>query len=164
MTTQSMGQPSCYDWGQFGRHRLRAPSAMIVDLPIPVASGAHVWVGTLWPDERVAGGWGRAVWDVDPVRGGWCLPGHLAAGDVLEFGADTLGCPVRWFGIMDSYEPDRWVTVQGPYASPAVAWVEAQRLLAFERFLPALSSEPVAARTDRDRSCRLSADRPRRHR
>jgi len=84
---------------------------------------------------------------------------ELAAGDVIEFGADTPARPVRWFGIMDSYEPDRWATIQGPYPSPTDAWDDAQRLLALERFLPPLPTEPLRSTTSCDRT-----GRERRHR
>lgn len=70
------------------------------------------------------------------------MPLQLAAGDVLEFAADTAQAPVRWYGIMDSYEVDRWATVQGPYPHPGVAFEESQRLLALERYVPPLESEP----------------------
>ncbi len=130
-----------YDWSRRGRHRLRAPDAVIVELPVPVDATARVWVATIWPDPRVLGGWGRALWE--PAVRGWRLPLQLAAGDVIEFGADTPRRPVRWFGIMDSYDPDRWATFQGPYPHPGEAWADAQRLLALERFQPALDPSPV---------------------
>ena len=155
--------PQAYDWTQFGRHRLRAADGAIIDLPVPVGAGRHVWVATMWPDPHVDGGWARALWQPHPTTGrGWRIPLQLAAGDVLEFGADTPQQPVRWYGIMDSYEVDRWATVQGPYPHPAAAYEEAQRLLALERYVPPLESEaprPVepCRRTHRDR-------RRRRHR
>lgn len=134
-----------YDWGRFGRHRLRAPNATIIDLPVPIRGDATVWVATTWPDPARPEGWARQVWTLDPVtRRGWQLPYELAAGDVIEFGADTPAGPVRWYGIMDSYEVDRWATVQGPYPHPAPAYDEAQRLLALERYVEALNTEPPA--------------------
>ncbi|MGH9228315.1 MAG: hypothetical protein ACRD07_06195 [Acidimicrobiales bacterium] len=85
-------------------------------------------------------------WDVDPRTGrGWVLPQRLAAGDVVEFGADGPAGPLCWYGVLDSYEYDRWLTVQGPYPSPAAAYDDAQRLLALDRFLPALDSKPPHA-------------------
>ena len=97
------GQP-VYDWTRFGRHRLRAPDAVIVDLPVPVAAARQVWVATVWPDSRVAGGWARLAWEVDQdTQRGWRLPMQLAAGDVLEFGADTptpAGAVVRDHGLL----------------------------------------------------------------
>ena len=85
--------------------------------------------------------------------GARATPAWLAApdrssplGDVIEFGADTPARPVRWFGIMDSYELDRWATIQGPYPTPTDAWHDAERLLALERFLPPLPTEPPRAR------------------
>lgn len=135
--------PPHYDFTRLGRHRLRAPNGAIIDLPVPILPGAHVWVATIWPDPNAPGGWGRQVWNRDPVTGrGWQLPHQLAAGDVLEFGADAPVGPVRWYGIMDSYEVDRWATVQGPYEHPGTAHDEAQRLLALERRAEPLSADP----------------------
>ena len=134
-----------YDWGRFGRHRLRAPDGAIIDLPVSTAGATAVWVATVWPDPHVPGGWARQIWAVHPTSGGgWRLPLQLAAGDVLEFGADKPSGPVRWYGIMDAYEVDRWATVQGPYPRPAAAYEDAQRLLALERFQPAIRPEPRA--------------------
>lgn len=97
-----------------------------------------MWVATVWPDPHAAGGWARQLWDVHPTTGrGWRLPLQLAAGDVLAFAADTPAGLVRWYGIMDGYELDRWATVQGPYPNPSAAHDHAQRLLALERFQPA---------------------------
>jgi hypothetical protein len=130
-----------YDYARFGRHRLRAPNAAIIDFPLTVAAASMVWVATVWPDLHVAGGWARQLWTADPATGhGWQLPLQLAAGDVVEFGADTPEGPVRWYGIMDSYEVDRWATVQGPYPHPSAAYDDAQRLLAQERYVEALST------------------------
>lgn len=149
-----------YDWTHHGRHRLRAPDGVIVDLPVPVDAMSRVWVATIWPDQRVPGGWDRAVWEA--AGRGWRLPHQLAAGDVVEFGADTPSQPVRWFGIMDSYEPDRWATLQGPYPSPLDAWNDAQRLLALERFLPSIPVEP--AQTERHQNYGRRGRHPRRSR
>lgn len=158
--------PPHYDFTRLGRHRLRAPNGAVIDLPVPVLPGARVWVATIWPDPQAPGGWGRHVWALDPVTGrGWQLPHQLAAGDVLEFGADAPVGPVRWYGIMDSYEVDRWATVQGPYEHPAAAYTEAQRLLALERFVEPLSADspqPVEA-SDVERRHRRD-HRPRRGR
>jgi hypothetical protein len=154
--------PAPYDWNRRGRHRLRAPDGVVIDLPVPVAVNARVWVATIWPDDRVAGGWARAMWESDPIGRGWRLPMQLAAGDVIEFGADTPTRPIRWFGIMDSYEPDRWATIQGPYTTPADAWRDAQRLLALERFLPTLPTDPPKVHAVSERTGR--EHRHRRHR
>ena len=89
---------------------------------------------------------------------------QLAAGDVIEFGADTPTRPVRWFGIMDSYERDRWATFQGPYPTPADAWYDAQRLLALERFLPALPTDPPKADDASERTLRAHRHPRYRHR
>lgn len=153
-----------YDWSRFGRHRLRAPDGAIVDLPVPTAGAVSVWVASLWPEPYApGGGWGRELWALVRVGGrGWRLPMHLAAGDVLEFGADTAEQPVRWYGIMDSYEVDRWATVQGPYPDPAAAYEDAQQLLGLERFLPALETQSTLSS---ERCQRHHHDHPkRRHR
>jgi hypothetical protein len=147
-----------YDWSRFGRHRLRAPASVLIDVPIPTVS--HVSVASAWPDARVTGGWARQPWEADPRTGrGWVLPQQLAAGDVIEFAANTVGGWVRWHGVLDSYEFDRWLTVQGPYPDAAAAHDDAQRLLGLERFLPALDAPPRAA--DPGRCTRRP--RPRRH-
>lgn len=152
--------PAGYDWTRFGRHRLRAPGGAIVDFPLPTsASVRSMWVATVWPDPTQPGGWARQVWPLDPIRGrAWLLPGQLAAGDVVEFGADDPAGPVRWYGIMDSYEVDQWATIQGPYPHPHAAHDEAQRLLAIERYVPPLDPDPPSPPTDSGR-----ADRRRHH-
>lgn len=83
----SIREPAGYDWAHYGRHRLRAPDAVIVELPVPVEASSQVWVATIWPDDRIPGGWARALWE--PTGRGWRLPLQVAAGDVIEFGADT---------------------------------------------------------------------------
>lgn len=152
--------PAPYDWTRFGRHRFRTTDGAIVDLPVPVAGAAAVWVATMWPDHHAPGGWVRHPWPLHPTTGrGWLLPRQLAAGDVIEFGADTPHQPVRWYGIMDTYQVDHRATVQGPYPHPAAAHDDAQRLLALERFLPALDSEPSPA----PKPCHRAAAQRRRH-
>ena len=148
----SIREPAGYDWAHYGRHRLRAPDAVNVELPVPVEASSQVWVATIWPDDRIPGGWARALWE--PTGRGWRLPLQVAAGDVIEFGADTPARAVRWFGIMDAYDPDRWATFQGPYPTPGDAWSDAQRLLALERFQPALRSEPDPPPRHRERTGR----------
>lgn len=154
--------PQGYDYRRFGRHRLRAPAAVLVDLPVPAAATARLWVATIWPDPRAPGGWARFAWPPEHERAGWFLPAQLAAGDVLEFGADTPTAPLRWYGIMDSYQTE-WMTVQGPYPDPAGAHLESQRLLALERFLPALESQPPHVSTPCTRTPRNRSRRPHRH-
>lgn len=135
--------PGPYDWARFGRHRLRAPEGILIDLAVTPAPVAVVWVATLWPDAASPAGWARQLWQPDPSRHGWRLPGQLAAGDVVEFGADRPDRPVRWYGIIDSFL-NELLTIQGPYPHPAAAHDEAQRLLGAARFLPAL--QPAAPR------------------
>lgn len=128
---------SSYDWSRFGRHRLRAPASVVIDVPVPTLP--PVSVSSVWPDAWVTGGWARLPWEADWRTGrGWVLPQQLAAGDVIEFAANTADGWVRWHGVLDSYEFDRWLTVQGPYPDAAAAHDDAQRLLGLERFLPAL--------------------------
>jgi hypothetical protein len=147
-----------YDWSRFGRHRLRAPASVVIGLPIPNAS--HSSVATVWPDVGMPEGWARLPWGLDPHTGrGWVLPQQLASGDAIEFTATTAGGWVRWHGVLDSCEFDRWVTVQGPYPDAAAAHDDAQRLLVLERFLPALDAH--ARVTDCGR--RTTRPRPRRH-
>jgi hypothetical protein len=154
------GEPA-YDWNRYGRHRLRAPDGAIIDLPLPAGPGHTAWVATTWPDPTVPGGWVRQLWVADPASGrGWRLPHQLAAGDIVEFGADSPTGPIRWYGIMDSYKVDRWATLQGPYPHPAAAHDAAQQLLALERYVPPLEPDPTpdpCRRTQRPR-------RPRHHR
>ncbi|MCZ7537296.1 MAG: hypothetical protein M5T61_16225 [Acidimicrobiia bacterium] len=61
---------------------------------------------------------------------------------------------------MDSYEVDRWATLQGPYPHPAAAHDAAQQLLALERYVPPLEPDPTP------NPCRHSPRqrRPRHHR
>lgn len=132
---------SSYDWARFGRHRFRTPGAVVVDKPLPAARAG--WMATVWPDAAVPGGWARMLWQPDPAFGrGWLIPDRLALGDVLEFGAYRPVGDARWYGILDSYEVAAWLTVQGPYPDPAAALVEADRLLAGERYLPPLDTDP----------------------
>ena len=103
----------------------------------------------MWPDPGVAGGWAACSWQPDPATGrGWRIPLQLAAGDVLEFGADTAAPAVRWYGIMDSYEVDQWPTVQGPYPHPgAPRTTRPSGCWRCERYLPPLEAEPPTRRT-----------------
>lgn len=137
---------SGYDWARFGRHRFRTPAAVVVDSPLwPEGPG---WMATVWPDRLVPGGLGRMLWQPDAAYGrGWVIPDRLALGDVLEFGADGPSGGARWCGILDSYEVAAWLTVQGPYPDPLAALAEADRLLAGERYLPPLDTDPRRAST-----------------
>jgi len=96
MEPDELPRSTAYDWNRRGRHRLRAPAAVVIDLPVPTAVDAHVWVATIWPDDR-AGGWARALWEPELSRRGWRLPMELAAGDVIEFAA---GAVVRNHGLL----------------------------------------------------------------
>lgn len=159
--TEPVGQPlpsPRYDYTRFGRHRLRTPNGAVIDLPVPTALAARVWVATIWPEPHASDSWARQLWVPEPTGRGWVLPLELAGCDVVEFGADTLHQPVRWYGILNSYEVDRWTTVQGPYRHPGDAWTDAQRQLATVRFEP--SDLPATNRG----SSRVRPDRCHRHR
>ena len=118
-----------YDWTRFGRHRFRAAAGVLLDHPLnPVG-----WTATARADLTQPGGWQLAGWSSAPA-GGWHLSALLALGDVIEFGAGAD----RWIGIVDSYDPGGWLTLQGPYPSVADAAAHAERLLAAERYLPAV--------------------------
>ncbi len=150
---------SSYDWTRFGRHRLRTPAAVVVDSPL--SPTGQRWMATVWTDPGSPGGWGRMLWQPDPAHGrGWLVPDSLTLGDVLEFGAHSPGGSARWYGILDSYDVAAWLTVQGPYTDPTAAVREADQLLAGERYLPPLDTEPRRAST---RPCaRHPRRRPRR--
>ncbi|GMU79539.1 MAG: hypothetical protein AMXMBFR46_23290 [Acidimicrobiia bacterium] len=147
-----------YDWTRFGRHHFRAPAGALIDLPVSAADAASVWVATIWPQPDVAGGWARTLWLADRIGRGWRLPTQLAAGDVLEVGADTTDRPVRWYGIIVAYDPDQSLTVQGPYPHPAAAHRHADQLLDAQRFQPALETKPPQPATPAERA----APQPRR--
>jgi|GEM_PF-4907307 len=145
------GGASGYDWTRFGRHRLRAAASTVLDHPV----SAGGWVATAVADPHQPGGWTRLTWQPAPTRG-WLLPSRLALGDIVEFGHDQT----QWWGIVDSYEPGGWLTVQGPYANPGDAAREAELLLAAERYLAPV--EPERPR-HANRSCSRRRQRPGRH-
>jgi hypothetical protein len=120
-----------YDWSRFGRHRLRAVAATMLDHPVGGGS-----VATLCADPSQPGEWSRLPWQ-PAATGGWNLPTRLALGDVVEFGHGN----VKWWGIVDSYVPDAWLTVQGPYPNPAAAARDADHLLGAERYMPPLKPD-----------------------
>ncbi|MFZ6003038.1 MAG: hypothetical protein ACOYXM_03825 [Actinomycetota bacterium] len=131
------GPTTGYDWTRFGRHRLRTPAAVVIDHPLDPAG----WAATVWADPTEPGGWTRLSWEPTHTVGGWALPPRLALGDLVEFGTHTRP-EARWYGIVDSYEPDGWLTLQGPYPLPDAAAQDATRLLAAERYLPPLNADP----------------------
>jgi len=132
-----------YDWSRFGRHRLRAPAGVLIDSPLG-RPGAG-WLGTLWPAAE-ASGWSRMLWTPDTESGGWTIPGRLAGGDVIEFGADHAGQTVRWYGILDSYDAIEWLTIQGPYLEPGAAYQDAQLLLGQLRYALVLRARTTCRR------------------
>ena len=138
---ETNGTPTAsHDWDRYGRHRFRAPAAVVIDDPLIPSS---TWLATIWPEHRVEGGWARILWHPDPPPGrGWSLPDRLALGDVIEFGGDDANGIRRWYGIVDSYEVNAWLTVQGPYPDPGAAHRDAERLLADQRYLPPLDTDP----------------------
>ena len=154
--------PPAYDWTKFGRHRLRAPDGTMIKAPRPRRVRAAGVGGHDVARPRCRRRLGpRPAWQPhprEPAAAGASPPPGAAAGDVLEFGADTPLQPIRWYGIMDSYEVDRWATVQGPYPHPGAAYDEAQRLLTLERYVPPLESEPATEREPCHRSHRDRAE------
>lgn len=140
-----------YDWARFGRHRFRSAAGALLDHPLSPAG----WAATARTDPSQPGGWHRDGWMPAPV-GGWTMPVRLALGDVVELGVGAH-C---WIGIVDSYDPAGWLTLQGPYPSIADAAADAERLLAAERYLPAIQPQ----RTGRQpRPCMRRRQRPGRH-
>lgn len=140
-------------WRRPGAHRFRTPAATLIDRPLELVG----WVATVWPDATSAMGWQRAVWDARSDGRGWHLPGDLALGDVVEFGGDRDGRVDRWYGIVDTYEPERWLTLLGPYENPADAHRRANELL------DAIRHEPTSAHRAREerpsRCCRSGRNR-----
>jgi len=120
---------AAYDWTRFGRHRFRTAAGVLLDHPLSPTG----WAATVRADPSQPGGWQLAGWSPDPA-GGWHLPALLALGEVIEFGAGVK----RWIGIVDSYDPGGWLTLQGPYPTEGDARAQAERLLAAERYLPAV--------------------------
>jgi hypothetical protein len=137
-------------WHELGRHRFRAPVGSVIDTPFPIVGG---WVAIVWPDPTMPAGWQRLVWAPDPITGrGWFIPNRLALGDIIEFGSDAAGT-LRWYGIVDSYEAGKWLTLQGPYPTPTEAKAVAEQLLKTEQhaapLVPAHRSSPRACRRSR---------------
>ncbi len=113
-------------WSQPGSHRYRAPIGIVIDTPFPIAGG---WVAVIWPDPTEPAGWRRLLWQSDTSTGrGWLIPERLAYADVVEFGSDPTGAQ-RWYGIVESYEPGQWLTLNGPFATPVDAGRAADQLL-----------------------------------
>lgn len=140
-----------YDWTRFGRHRFRTAAGVLLDHPLsPTGWAATVRADTSQPDGCQLDAWPPAH------AGGWHLSSVLALGDVIEFGAGAG----RWIGIVDSYDPGGWLTLQGPYPTSADAAAHAERLLAAERYLPAV--QPQRPRRQ-PRPCTRRRQRPGRH-
>ena len=145
-----------YDWSRFGRHRFRSPAAVVIDFPL--VATADSWIATIWPDVHSATGWARMLWLPDVFVGrGWQICDRISLGDVIEFGSHSTESDDRWYGILDSYEVDAWLTLQGPYPHPQAAQQDADRLLAAERFRPPLLAD------DRRSAGRCSRHRQARH-
>jgi hypothetical protein len=143
-------------WTQFGTHRFRTPIGIVIDTPIPIVSG---WLAVIWPDPTDPTGWRRLLWQPDTSTGrGWLIPEHLAYADVIEFGSDPTGAQ-RWYGIVERYEPGQWLTLQGPFPTPAEANRAAEQLLTPERH----TAQPRATRpprAHRDRCRHVGNRRP----
>ena len=146
-TTAATPAPTA--WTQFGRHRFRAPVGIVIDAPFPIVAG---WVAVIWPDATDPTGWRRLLWKADATSGrGWLIPERLAYADVVEFGSDPTGAH-RWYGIVESYEPGQWLTLQGPFSAPAEANRFADQLLSPEQHV-AQQGPTVSVRASRER-CR----------
>jgi hypothetical protein len=90
----------------------------------PPGSGVRAWVATLWRDPTVGFGWVHQEWT--RADRGWQLPGHLAVGDVIEFGLAAVtdhdgrvlaGFERRWYGWL-RYCNDLAIVVEGPHPDP----------------------------------------------
>jgi hypothetical protein len=108
------------------RIRLRSRAGVLLDLPFPPAS--MPWAATLRPDLRAPGGWSRSSW-APSSPWGWVLPEHLALGDVVEFGGGSSTVDQRWWGLVETYEPDAWLSLIGPLATADDAHALSQSLL-----------------------------------
>ena len=90
----------------------------------------------IWPDATELSGWRRLVWQPDTSTGrGWLIPERLGYADVIEFGSDPTGAQ-RWYGIVESYEPGTWLTLQGPFPTPGDANRAATELLSPDEHIP----------------------------
>jgi hypothetical protein len=151
-TTAATPPPTA--WTQYGRHRFRTPIGIVIDAPFPIAGG---WMAMIWPDATEPAGWRRLVWQPDTSTGrGWLIPERLGYADVIEFGSDPTGVR-RWYGIVESYEPGTWLTLQGPFPTPADANRAAIELLSPDQHI----AQPRSVTHSRARQERC--DRPRRH-
>ena len=140
-----------YDWTRFGRHRFRTAAGVLLDHPL----GPTGWAATARADPSQPGGVQLDGW-TPAHAGGWHLSNRLALGDVTEFGAGAL----RWIGIVDSYDPGGWLTLQGPYPTEVDARADAERLLAAERYrAPVQPQRPHG----QPRPCTRRRQRPGRH-
>lgn len=74
----------------------------------------------VWPDERAAGGWARAVWPVDPASRRPVAPVDLHVGHVLEVrvlrGSDWQSV----YGWIADADDRRFVVAPSPSAAEAV--------------------------------------------
>ncbi|MDP9388550.1 MAG: hypothetical protein M3Q48_11730, partial [Actinomycetota bacterium] len=124
---------------------------VLLDVPVTPQWGSVPWVGVVWPDERVPGGWARSTLAPGPHRRGYVAAQwttgpdgrrHTTAlfspGDVIEFGADytrrrgrrrTETVPVRWYGVVLATHPERLVA-WGPFPDQGQAWDVAQQAMA----------------------------------
>jgi hypothetical protein len=153
---QSPGQPGA-SFTDFGRHRFRSPIGIVIDTPFPIAGG---WVAVIWPDAADSSGWRRILWQHDTAAGrGWLIPERLAYADVIEFGSDPTGSR-RWYGIVEKYEPSKWLTVQGPFPTPVEAGRAADGLLNPTQHVP--EQRVVSHDRARPARCNTRPQRPRR--
>jgi Family of unknown function (DUF6166) len=106
---------------------------VLIDAPMVPTWGSHPWAAVVWPDQRAAGGWGRATMPPGPGGRGHVTNG-LTPGDVIEFGADYRAqtsrktfetVPRRWYGVVLATDPAH-VVAWGPFPlpEPARQWAE----------------------------------------
>lgn len=145
-------------WDSHGQHRFRSPAGILIDAPFPIFGG---WVAVIWADPTESAGWRRVVWQADTATGrGWLIPDRLAYADIVEFGSDPTGTQ-RWYGIVESYEPGQWLTLQGSFATPSDADRAAERLLAPDQHV-AEHRPTLPTRARQQACCRTRPPQPRR--
>jgi hypothetical protein len=130
----STGDPGYAAWA--GQTVWRVHQSVMIDTPLIPPPGSQPWAAVLWPDPRVAGGWGRAMMAPGPNGRGFAAD-RLTPGDVIEFGADYRRqtsrkhfetIPHRWYGVVMATAHNHVVGV-GPFPGPEPARQFADRAL-----------------------------------
>jgi hypothetical protein len=112
-----------------------------LELPeLPTEWHLVAWVATVFRDPTSRSGWTTQLWENGAQRG-WCIPGHLAVGDVLEFGLAARdrdgrtppGWERRWFGWLRNATVIA-IVVDGPYPDVLAADWAATSTVAEVRF------------------------------